>query len=327
MFQDKKILIIASEFFGYENKICEKLTSLGAEVFYKNERPSNDFVTKVLIRINRKLTSSSTNEYYENIIGEHSSVRLDYILLIRGESVSANKIKKLKESQPQAKLILYLWDSFHYNPNAKLIYKQFDKVVTFDLMDSKYDENIKNLPLFYSDEFQTEGNGDLKYDWCFIGTVHTDRYKVLNGLMIESKRKGISFFCYCYYPSKRLAFIRGIFDWRFASFIKKNAKFKGIKLQDVAKHMSNSLAVVDINRPHQNGLTMRTLETLGANRLLITTSIGNEDVDIFPLNSVSKVDRANVILNKNFFDRKKISTCFANKNKYTIENWLKELFQ
>jgi hypothetical protein len=327
MFKDKNILIIAPGFFGYENEICEKLKSLGAVVFYKDERPSNNFVTKVLIRVNRKLISNNTNKYYENIISEHSGIKLDFILLIRGESVSVNKIKKLKLSQPQAKLILYLWDSFHYNPNAKLIYKQFDKVITFDPMDSKYDADLSHLPLFYSDEFKIGGIDNLKYDWCFIGTVHTDRYKVLNELIKESKRKGLSYFCYCYYPSKRLAFIRGIFDWKFAGFIKRNVSFEGIKLHEVAKYMSSSLAVVDINRPHQNGLTMRTLETLGSNRLLITTSIGNEDVDIFPLDSVSKIDRTNVVLDKKFFDEKKISSSFANKDKYTIESWLKELFQ
>ena len=45
--QDKRILYISPKFFGYENKIKQELEDLGAIVDFFDDRPSNDFITKV----------------------------------------------------------------------------------------------------------------------------------------------------------------------------------------------------------------------------------------------------------------------------------------
>ena len=69
----------------------------------------------------------------------------------------------------------------HYNPNARAIWQEFDRVFTFDRSDADAHPRIAFLPLFYCREFERAATAQAAptYDACFIGTVHTDRYKVL----------------------------------------------------------------------------------------------------------------------------------------------------
>ena len=67
----KTVLLLAPKFFGYELEIKKELENLGAKVIYFDERPKNDFFTKVFIRLNLKsFISKRIDDYYKNIIQE-----------------------------------------------------------------------------------------------------------------------------------------------------------------------------------------------------------------------------------------------------------------
>ena len=68
--EDKKILFISVKFFNYEDIIKTQLENLGAEVDWFDERPSNTVFTKAMIRVNKKLISSSINDYFKKVIEE-----------------------------------------------------------------------------------------------------------------------------------------------------------------------------------------------------------------------------------------------------------------
>src|SRR5687768_10865532 len=64
----KKILFIAARFFGYEEEIRGKLKALGVEVHYYDQRPSNSFLVKGLIRINKYFLANTIRRYYSALI-------------------------------------------------------------------------------------------------------------------------------------------------------------------------------------------------------------------------------------------------------------------
>ena len=66
--EDKKILFISVKFFNYEDIIKTQLENLGAEVDWFDERPSNTVFTKAMIRVNKKLISTSINDYFKKVI-------------------------------------------------------------------------------------------------------------------------------------------------------------------------------------------------------------------------------------------------------------------
>ncbi|MFR0716568.1 hypothetical protein ACLUS7_16070 [Enterobacterales bacterium BD_CKDN230030183-1A_HGKHYDSX7] len=326
---DKRVLFIAPMFFGYEKLIKAELESKGAVVDYFNDRPDNDFWTKALIRLDRRLLASKTNAYYRGIISSTSSHRYDHILIVRGEAVSKEMLELLRQTQPQAKLSLYLWDSMHYNPNACKIMPLFDQVFSFDRSDVAKNSNMAFLPLFYGREFDrsAEWEGVPTYDACFIGTIHTDRYKVLEKIIDSLQANGRKVFVFCYYPSKFLYRIRGLLDPGFRRFGEKYVSFTGLQLPEVVDRIAESRSIIDVNRPGQLGLTMRTIEAVGAQRKLITT---NEDVvnyDLYSVAGVSLVDRLNPRVDDGFLLRDGTPFDPLLRQSYSVSAWVDRIFK
>lgn len=326
--KDRRILFIAPMFFGYEKIITDNLLSRGAEVYYFNDRPNNQFLTKALIRINRKLLSRKTDKYYCQILEETKNIELTDLLLIRGEAMSSELVDKFNNYHAHARKTLYLWDSIYYNPNAKKIHNKFDNVFSFDRKDCLTNETFKFIPLFYSEGFKLAAQSlpSRNYDACFIGTIHTDRYKILERVINELTSDGKRLFIYCYYPSKTLFILRSLIDIKFWKFGKKYISFTGLPLSKVIEIVTQSKSVIDINRPGQNGLTMRSIEALGAKTKLLTT---NEDIvnyNIYNQNTVMIVDRHNPKINCAFLSEDSCDLFDESiRDDYSVTAWVSKL--
>lgn len=324
----KRVLFIAPMFFGYEKLIKEELERKGAIVDYFNDRPGNDFWTKALIRVNRFLLAHKTNSYYKSIIESTSKNSYDHVLIVRGEAISPKMLSLLRQAQPKARLSLYLWDSMRYNPNAKKLLDGFDKVYSFDRSDVDSYPKIQFLPLFYAHEFESaaDWDGDTTYDACFIGTIHTDRYKVLEKIIDDLRSKGRKVFVFCYYPSKRLYFLRALINPGFYRFGKRYISFEGMKLKELVANIAKSKAIIDINRPGQLGLTMRTIEAVGSRRRLITTNYDIINYDLYGSGAVMVVDRENPDIPESFFAGNVKAFDLPLREKYSVSTWVDRLF-
>ncbi len=64
IFTGKSILLVSPAFFGYEAAIKSKLIELGADVTYVDDRPSNNFFVKGIIRVYKKLLDDTIVKYY-----------------------------------------------------------------------------------------------------------------------------------------------------------------------------------------------------------------------------------------------------------------------
>lgn len=323
-FAGKRVLFIAPMFFSYEKLIKGELEQLGAVVDYFSDRPDADFLTKALIRVDRRLLLRKIERYYTGILEQTRGYSYDFVLIIRAEAVSGRILDRLRTIHPRAKFVLYLWDSMHYNPNARKVLGRFDAVLSFDRADVEANPNINFLPLFYSREFERAANlrGGFKYDACFIGTIHTDRYKVLEKIIGQLEANGLKVFIYCYYPSRTLCRLRSLFDRGFRRFAKKYVDFSGMPLSEVVDRIAESRAVIDVNRPGQLGLTMRTIEAVGAQRLLITT---NEDIvnyDVYSTRGVRVVDRRTPSLDVKFLRAEGIPHLESVRLGLSARNWM-----
>lgn len=329
-FQNKRILFIAPKFFGYEREIQKKLTEMGALVDYYDERPSNDFITKSLIRLNKNLIANKNNEYYEKIIDETKSLKYDVVLIVRGEAISRKKLIKLKEKHENTKFILYLWDALSYNPNTNKIKDLFDKIYTFDYNDSLKHEEMSFRPLFYSDSYKNIGlefNKNTKYDLTFIGTVHTDRYDVLKKIKTQLDENEVNSFFYLYYPSKILFWIKKIFDKNFRSAKYSDFKFKGLSMEEITSIYKSSRTVLDIERPKQNGLTIRTIEVTGSKKKLITTNESISNYNLYNKNNCLIIDRNNPKIDISFLENEYMDLNEEIYQYYYIEEWLNEILK
>ena len=195
----KTVLFLAPKFFGYEIEIKKELENFGAKIIYFDERPKNDFFTKAFVRLNLKsFISKRIDDYYENIIKTTINENIDYLFLVAPETISIKTIKEIKSIHKNTQVFTYFWDSSKNKKTALDYLNISDRYFTFDFNDTKIDEKIKFLPLFYIIDY--ENIADIKnefiYDICFIGTIHSDRYKIIKEIQKELKDLKLNTFFY-----------------------------------------------------------------------------------------------------------------------------------
>lgn len=138
----KRVMLIAPRFFGYEKDIQMKLANLGAIVDYVDIRPANGFLTKALIRIDRRFVKSTIEAYYDKVLKEHTSVEYDYVLILNLEGIFPAILQKFRNQFRRARFVLYMWDSFKNKRQTIDTIPFFDKVYSFERSDAEADPRI-----------------------------------------------------------------------------------------------------------------------------------------------------------------------------------------
>jgi len=325
--KDKQILFISPKFFDYETKIKRKMEQMGSCVDYFDERPSNSSFTKAMLRINSHWLAKLTNKHYNNILNEIKDKRYDYIFIIKGESITCEILQTLKNKFKNAKMILYLWDSIKNVNTIDKKFAYFDKVFTFDLNDVMKSKSLNFRPLFYIDEYDFHDvASNYEYDCCFIGTIHSDRYKLIKKIKSELEANGLRTYFYMYFPAKELYYYYKLTNRNFKDASLQDFYFKPLSPNEIKEIILSSKAVLDIQHPNQNGLTMRTIEMLGMKKKLITTNKSIKLYDFFDENNIFLLDRNNPIINPEFIKNKYKMLDKSIYQRYSLNNWVREVF-
>lgn len=329
MFQDKKILFFSANFFGYEREIKNKLSQLGANVDFYNERPKNSFWYKALIRINKKILKRRIEKYYRNIIASTLQKNYDYVFFLKAEVITLKLLHELKENQKQAKYILYMWDSIKNCESVKELLPEFDKILTFDRNDAKRNPIFIFRPLFYLDDYMriSEGNQKPIYDISFIGTGHTDRFRIVLKIKEFCMRNNFSSYFFIYLQDIKVYWVKKIFDKEYRKHGKrKNFSFSPLSKQQVLDIIQKSKCVLDIERSVQTGLTMRTIEVLGAKKKLITTNEDIKHYDFYHENNILIINRNDPKIDISFFKENYNEINEYIYKKYSLTSWLSDVF-
>jgi len=329
MLQDKNILFISVRFFNYENIIKEKLEERGAVVDFFDERPSNSILVKGILRIKRDIYASKIKKYYDNLLEQLHTKTYDYFLLIKGEVIPVYFIKKIKKMNPAIKMIYYNYDSFQNNPHALEFLPLFENRFTFDTEDAKR-YNLSFRPLFYSDDYKKirlkKKSPKREYDIAFIGTAHSDRYIISENVGEKSQKFGLSHFAYYYSQSKSVFYYKSLFDKSFKKFDIKKLSFQTLTHSQIIDIYEKSDCILDINHPGQTGLTMRTFETLGAGKKLITTNQEIKKYKIYKTGNILVIDRKNVKLDPSFFTDNTDKIEENDLYRMSIDGWIDDIF-
>jgi hypothetical protein len=324
--KDKSILFFSPQFFSYETEIKKKLEELGAIVLWFDDRPSNNFISKALIRINKNFIRNKIATYYKAILGQLKSNKkqFDYVFFLNPEAISVNSLKEFKSEFYNAKFVLYMWDSFKNRKNTIDLLPFFDNKFTFDPQDAKK-FNLQLRPLFYIDSYNARQIEELKYDLLFIGTAHTDRYRFVSQIVTQLPKQ-LKVKLYFFLSSKPLFWAKKIFDKEFKKVRYKSISFIPLTHKSNSELIHVSKIILDINHPKQVGLTMRTFEALGAQKKLITTNPDVANYDFYDKNNVLIIDRSNPVIGDEFLIGP--VTLYNDKIllKYSIEGWISELF-
>ncbi|MDX6979501.1 CgeB family protein [Citrobacter freundii] len=315
----KRVLLVCPRFFGYETKIAESLSRLSYEVDFIDERPSNSVIFKIIQRLGINfLIKKIIYRYFMEEISKLEGACYDVALFINIESVDKKILKLFNDKLKLSNRILYMWDSSKNKPNFPKLICHFDKVATFDPIDSKR-FCLEYIPLFYS----KRQNKIVKksFDISFIGTAHSDRYKVASEIIKTAHKNGLKTYSYFYYPSRFLFLLRCIFDSRLNLSAFYSVNYSPMPYDKYCDVIESSKYVLDINHPDQSGLTMRTLEALGVGAKVLTTNFNIKDSELYKKGYVAIVDRKLPTFNSSIF-RKDVK---VDVSEYYIDNWVVKL--
>lgn len=326
---NKKILLFSPQFFGYGEAIASKLRTYGAEVDYFDERPGNDFWTKSMIRVHKSLAKRKTKKYYDTILSSLKHNAYDFVLFLNPEAISQEALMKLKESQSKATFIMYMWDSLKNKKHTASLVSYFDLRHTFDKNDSENTAytNFNFRPLFFLDEYKNLAKKKTKeIDLLFVGTVHSDRYKLLLTIrdLCDSMGRKTDFFMFL--QSKKLYYIQKGINSSFSKAKLAEFSFTSLTKNTLIDKIKKSKVVLDIQHPLQTGLTMRCIEMIGAQTKIITTNQHIKTYDFYNPNNILCVDRENIEIENEFFDTDYESLDDETYHKYSLEGWLEEVF-
>ncbi len=326
-----KILYIAPSFFGYEQEIKKELEVAGCKVDWFDDRPASTALVKALIRFKPELIAAYSDQYFDRIIVETQSTHYDAVFVIKGEALSTARIQKLKDVQPQAIFLYYSWDSLKNFKNSHAKLALFDKVYSFDRNDCINHPMVKHLALFYTRTYENihlSKNQNKEIDLLFLGSIHSDRYPVVQRIWkaAQQVRPQIRVYDHFFYQSKWVFFLRKMFDPQFKNIPWQTVCWDSLNPIQTLDLVNRSNIIVDVHHPGQNGLTMRTIESLGADKKLITT---NEEVykyDFYNPENICVIDRNQPILSENFLSSKYDPLDSEIYAKYSLRHWLAQIF-
>lgn len=317
----KNVCLFCTPFFGYDSDIKKEIENLGANVEMYDERIYSNTLWKIIVRLNVKpFKKILLKRKFKNILLNNAIV-FDYIILVSPETVDVSILKKYKQLNKNTKIITYMWDSFRNKKSAKKYLYISDSIFSFDKDDvNRYGLNF--LPLFYNYKFK-KINNKVRYQCSFIGTHHSNRYNIVNKIINKDNDN----FTFYYSPSYFVFILKRLFLFKSQQIPINDISFVSMNYDDVVDIISASNVVIDIAHKNQSGLTMRTIETLGAKRKLITTNKNVIEYDFYHKDNIFiyNVDGENSGL-KSFLETPYFELNKDVYNKYSINIWVKSLF-
>lgn len=319
-----RMLLIAPRFFGYEQEIASALKSSGHDVDILPDRPFNNPFMKAVMRFRPELGGHrACDQFFAQRLEELGRNNYSTILVIQGEGITASTLKAFRNAYPQAKMVFYTWDSIENKPFSKRNLSLYDYCSTFDPVDAKkYGLNFR--PLFFSDGFDRPIDTTYAYDLSFIGTVHSDRFKIVHAVL-EQLPTDARTFIYLYLQAPWMYDLRRFFTETVDGAKRDDFRFVPLSKDIVQATFFSSRAVLDIEHVNQRGATMRTMEALGSKRKLVTTNKSLRDYDFYnPLN-IQIVDRRTPRLDQDFLQTPYQAVPEEIRQKYTMHQWVRDV--
>ncbi|MBX8846634.1 hypothetical protein HCH44_17175 [Sphingomonas melonis] len=319
-------LLISPDFFGYPQEIVRALAARGRSALWCNDRPASDTLTKALVRLSPKIIERKSAEHFEQVFREAAQYDIRDVVVIKGEALSIDMIRRMRQLLPRARHTLYFWDSYRNMPAGTADKVDlFDRAFSFDLEDVRNDGRLSYRPLFYIEQYADLNHIEQDIDLLFIGTAHSDRVNVLRRIAAAMPAD---------FDFRRILFARSPLLHRIQNLVSKPYRltpesdfiFKPMSKSEVQTMIGRTRAVLDIERAIQTGFTMRTIEMLGAGRKLITTNPSIMMADFYHPQNQYLIDRDNPVIDPDFLKTPWHPISNDLTKKYSLSDWLDTLF-
>ena len=268
-----RVLLLGPSFFGYRDLVGRGLSRLGHEVEVADDRPSESVAFRSLAKVSYAPLAPAIERHARRLERRLREGRHDLVVYLGGMTfcLSPAQLARLRAATG-ASFAAYLWDSLANSPRVDACLGLFDRVLSFDPADCAA-RGLELRPLFFSGPFREvplAPAGGFEYDACFVGSVHQpSKFEAVLGIIEALEAQGLRVLSHLYMPSRSAEALRRATR---PSYRRAALTRTPLTAREVARAYAASRAVIDSPQPGQSGLTMRTLEAVGARRKLITAN-------------------------------------------------------
>ena len=323
----RKVLFITPDYMDYTSIILDGITEYAdAETFlitttgkklkfvYRSplHRVQN-FFSKLILNQNQKkiFYNKVIKERLETIFKELQG--FDDIFILRPDLIKTHLPFIKKHCK---RLVAYFWDSFSRIPEGKETIQYFDKFFSFEPKDVKANA-LLFLPNFYPPDLAINKNIQPQFDLSYVASSD-DRLvileKILDSLHPLDLKININILA--------------------TKTIEKNKREKNITWftdvlprPETIRIMNDSSVLLDIAQPKQEGLSFRIFEAMILEKKIITTNQSVTTYDFYNSNNIFVWQNENTIPSKEFFTTPYSPVPGEIVKKYSLENWVRQIFE
>lgn len=327
--KNKSVLLIAPAFFGYEYKIKEELECRGTSVTLLRENiDSTNLRQKIINKMPQKYISKKREAYFCKQIDYLKGSHFDYIFGIRLDNFDKVIMDHMKSLFPESYYLLYFWDSCANMRKAEEVSKYFDQVFTFDSLDYEAHKNDgwKFRPLFYIPEYEVVSDNEPNIDIMFVSSLSVERARYYLKLKKICDVNNLNLYAYFFAP-KYVFYFNRFFHKEYRMFPSSLVHGIGLPRSEILDKLKETKVVFDCCHSTQTGLSIRTLECIGARKKMVTTNRSVNMYDFYNSNNIVIVDENNLDIIPVFASNPEYKDLPEDiYNKYSLKAWVDELF-
>ncbi len=319
----KRILFVAPRFFSYERDIIAALEKRGALVDWLPDRPFDTPLMTAVTKVQPRAILPAAYRLYRKKLAAFNREAYDIVLVLNGQTMPHKLLSELRAELPRARFVLYMWDSLENRGSVVNNLSLFDDCLSFDPRAvSRFGMRLR--PLFFSPGFEMPPEQGFDYDISFIGTAHTDRAHIVSKIDADLPA-GTQRYWYLFLQAR----------WVFHAYRLSNPAYKGARVEDfrftplpratVQDVFRTSSTILDIEHPQQTGLTMRTFETMGAQKKLVTTNADVRNYPFFHAQNIHVIDRKAPKVPVAFLEAPYQPISDLLYHQHSIDGWLEEV--
>lgn len=305
-----KICIVSYDNMKQNTTLVDHFVSLGHEVTPIDFFSFRYHYPNVLYRVYNAflkvfLRKSIKKIYYGKRIIEQlqKMERQDIVITLKGDFVDAEYLKQIKNYTDRS--VSFFNDAVARYPRIKDVYQCFDESFSFEKADcERYGMSFLTNWIFT----KKNENIPIKYSVYNISSMD-HRCSILDQIGGKLKENDISYKIQVLHSKKNI-------PCQHIEVIHER-----LTLDDIDKGISESLALIEVNKDKQLGLSFRVFECMGYHKKLLTTNPDVVHYDFYHPSNIMVINEENMGNIKQFLETPYVNLPSNIYNKYTIDGW------
>jgi len=311
----KKITLINPFAYGYIDFVVKELQSYNDVVVTDIKTDTIKFKypnlgVKIRNGITKIFGKNIKKDFFKNQILQQITEKQDIIFIIRPDLLDVSLLKDLKSKTDN--FIAYYYDSCTKYPKQLEIVHFFDEIYSYEKEDIEKYHFIETSNFIYDETIKRQ---ELKYD-IFNISSYDKRIKEIDKISRLFHDAGLKIYFVLFWFEK-------------LNYPHLISTTEYISLSETKELISQSKAMIDIQRTDQKGLSFRTFESLGYRKKLITTNYTVKNFEFYHPNNILVIDSNNINIEeiKSFLNLSYVEISKDILSKYSLKNFTKKIFK